>query len=61
MRTLVLAAALLAVHPAFAAPPGPADRDRALEICKTGISYKTTASADPPPGLRRDPYRKDTP
>jgi len=51
MRTLVLAAALLAVHPAFAAPPGPADRDRALEILKTGIIYKTTASAGPEPFL----------
>ncbi|MFM8939005.1 MAG: M20/M25/M40 family metallo-hydrolase [Phenylobacterium sp.] len=47
MRPLVLAfcAALLAVAPAAAEAPGPADRDRALEILKTSISHPTTASA----------------
>ena len=51
MRALAVAAALLLAPPAFAAPPGPADRDRALEILKTGISYRTTASAGPEPFL----------
>ncbi|MCA3729724.1 MAG: M20/M25/M40 family metallo-hydrolase [Phenylobacterium sp.] len=45
MRALALAAVLLLALPAVAAPPGPADRDRALEILKTSISHRTTASA----------------
>ncbi|MCA6306263.1 MAG: M20/M25/M40 family metallo-hydrolase [Phenylobacterium sp.] len=51
MRALALAAVLLVALPAAAAPPGPADRDRALEILKTSISYQTTASAGQEPML----------
>ncbi|MFM8820914.1 MAG: M20/M25/M40 family metallo-hydrolase, partial [Phenylobacterium sp.] len=55
MRTLALtaalAAALAAAAPAAAGPPGPAQRDRALEILKTSISYRTTASAGQAPIL----------
>ena len=45
MRVLAFTAALLAAAPAAAAPPGPADEARALEILKTSISHRTTASA----------------
>lgn len=48
---LAVAALLLAGLPAAAAPPGPADRDRALEILKTSISHRTTASAGQGPML----------
>lgn len=51
MRALVLVAALFAAGPAAAASPGTADRDRALEILKTSISHRTTASAGQAPML----------
>ena len=51
MRALALAALLLLAAPAVAAPPGPADHDRALELLKTSIRFQTTASAGQEPVL----------
>ena len=51
MRVLAFTAALLAASPALAAAPGPADSARALELLKTSISYRTTASAGQEPIL----------
>ena len=47
MRALAFAAALLAASPAAASAPGPEDAAKALEILKTSISHRTTASAGP--------------
>ena len=51
MRVLAFTAALLAASPTLAAAPGPADSARALELLKTSISYRTTASAGQEPIL----------
>jgi hypothetical protein len=51
LRVLAFTAALLAATPALAAAPGPADSARALELLKTSIGYRTTASAGQEPIL----------
>ena len=51
MRVLAFTMALLAATPALAAAPGPADSARALELLKTSIGYRTTASAGQEPIL----------
>jgi hypothetical protein len=51
LRVLAFTAALLAATPALATPPGPADSARALELLKTSIGYRTTASAGQEPIL----------
>ena len=51
MRVLAFTLALLAATPALAAAPGHADSARALELLKTSIGYRTTASAGQEPIL----------